>query len=277
MLIIWKDFNVVTFGKWFPNSHAVQIAMFHTFFNVLCTLVFFPFTKYFVKVATLLIKDDKKEVEETVNLDERMLSNPAVAIDQTRVESLKLADVAMNAFLVAYDGFKNRTTQNNDEAHKLIEKANSFNRQITNYLINISANCGVKEETDVSNMHNNLGDIMRIAEIADNFTKYATTQVEKDLTFSPEILEKVHIMVDKIKELFDKTKQVVLSKDASLFAEIDNIEESIDDMRKNLLYEHIERLNSGKCKAENSGIFINLVSNLERLGDHLTYIAYTAR
>jgi phosphate:Na+ symporter len=70
---------------------------------------------------------------------------------------------------------------------------------------------------------------------------------------------------------------VVLSKDASLFVEIDNIEESIDDMRKNLLDEHIERLNSGKCKAENSGIFINLVSNLERLGDHLTYIAYTAR
>lgn len=277
MLLIWKDFNVVTFGRWFPNSPAVQIAMFHTFFNVLCTLIFFPFTKYFVSIATFLIKDDKKEPEETVNLDERMLSNPAVAIDQTRVESLKLADVAMNAFLVAYDGFKNRTTQNNEEAHKLIEKANSFNRQITNYLINISANCGVKEETDVSNMHNNLGDIMRIAEIADNFTKYATTQVERDLTFSPEILEKVHLMVDKIKELFDKTKQVVLSKDVNLFNEIDTIEESIDDMRKNLLEEHIERLNSGKCKAENSGIFINLVSNLERLGDHLTYIAYTAK
>ena len=277
LLLIWKNFNATTFGAWFPNSPAVQIAMFHTFFNVACTLLFFPFTKYFVDIANLVIKDDKEEVEEKLSLDERMLSNPAVAIDQTRVASIKLADVAMQAFTTAYAGFRNKTTQNNEESKNLIEKANNFNRQITNYLINVSANCGVKEEKEISNLHNNLGDIMRIAEIADNFTKYATTQVEKDLTFSQEILEKVDVMFEKIKELYDKTKVVVLNKDSRLIADIDAIEEGIDNMRKTLLDEHIERLNSGKCKAENSGVFINLVSNLERLGDHLTYIAYTVK
>ena len=72
-----------------------------------------------------------------------------------------------------------------------------------------------------------------------------------------------------------RSRRVVLERDPGLLPEVDRVEEEIDGMRKQLINRHIERLNLGECRPESSGIFINLVSNLERLGDHLTYIAYT--
>ena len=274
VLLSWKDFNVVTFVRWFPGAEAVQIAMFHTFFNCICTLIFFPFTGVFVKIATLLIKD-KEKVEVACSLDDRMLSNPALAIDQSNLEAIKLADISMDAFLSSYDAFLNKNLSKIDEVHKKIDKANALNKCITDYVIKISAKTVGENEKFISDLYNNLGDIMRIAEIADNFAKYTKRQIDDNLSFSPEILDKVTVMVNKVNELFNLTKELFVNKNKALIEEIDNIEESIDNMRKALIDEHIERLNSGKCKPENSSIFINMVSNLERLGDHLTYIAHT--
>ncbi|MBO5889411.1 MAG: Na/Pi cotransporter family protein [Clostridia bacterium] len=276
VLLSWKDFNVVTFVRWFPGAEAVQIAMFHTFFNCICTLIFFPFTGVFVKIATLLIKD-KEKVEGACSLDDRMLSNPALAIDQSNLEAIKLADISMDAFLSSYDAFLNKNLSKIDEVHKKIDKANALNKCITDYVIKISAKTVGENEKFISDLYNNLGDIMRIAEIADNFAKYTKRQIDDNLSFSPEILDKVTVMVNKVNDLFILTKELFVNKNKALIEEIDNIEESIDNMRKALIDEHIERLNSGKCKPENSSIFINMVSNLERLGDHLTYIAYTVK
>lgn len=78
-----------------------------------------------------------------------------------------------------------------------------------------------------------------------------------------------------MEELYSLTKQIISEKDATLLAKADQVENEIDGFRKRLIDGHIERLNAGICRPESSGVFINLVSNLERLGDHLTYIAYT--
>ena len=276
VLLIWKDFNVVTFARWFPGAEAVQIAMFHTFFNCICTLIFFPFTGAFVKIATLLIKDKVKE-EKICSLDDRMLSNPSLAIDQSNLEAIKLADISMEAFLSSYNAFLNKDLSEVQEVHKKIDKANLLNKAITDYVIKISAKTVGENEKYISDLYNNLGDIMRIAEIADNFTKYTKRQIDDNLSFSPEIIDKVTIMVNKVNDLYVLTKELLINKNKDLLKEIDDVEESIDNMRKSLIDEHIERLNCGKCKPENSSIFINLVSNLERLGDHLTYIAYTVK
>ena len=116
---------------------------------------------------------------------------------------------------------------------------------------------------------------MRIAEIADNFTKYTRMEIKEKLEFSESVKAEVKEMVSKIEEQYGLTKQIISDKDCELLSKIDINEDEIDAYRKRLINSHIERLNSGKCKPECSSIFINLVSNLERLGDHLTYIAYS--
>ncbi len=277
VLIIWKDFMNMTFGLWFKGSYATQIAMFHTFFNLACTIIFMPFTSLFVKVATLLIKD-KDERKITCNLDDRLLSTTSLALEQIKKELVRLSDVSMDAFNSAYKCFTERKVSGLDNPKNLIADSNELSKAIADYLIKTSANTNTKKEEEIiSDMHNNIGDVMRISEIADNFIKYTKKEVSDDIIISSEVLEKINVMAIKINELHKLTKLVILENEVSLLEKVDNVEEEIDNMRKSLIEEHIERLNLGKTKPESSSIFINLVSNLERLGDHLTYIAHTVK
>lgn len=276
ILLIFPGFMDVTFGKWFKET-ATQIAMFHTFFNVIGTIVFLPFTNVFVKIATFLVKDKPVKEENITLLDERIIQNTSLAIEQVEKETMRLADIAMQSFRSAYKAFYDKNADELSETVNNISVCDKMSKQITDYLIKVSLNTGLTEEKKINDIHNNIGDIMRIAEIADNFTKYTRHEVEDNLTFSDGVKEELNEMVSRIENLFNLTKEAVLTKNSAVINEIDVVEESVDAMRKHLIDSHIERLNRGECKAENSSIFINLVSNLERLGDHLTYIAYTIK
>lgn len=276
ILLIFPGFMDVTFGKWFKET-ATQIAMFHTFFNVIGTIVFLPFTNVFVKIATFLVKDKPVKEENITLLDERIIQNTSLAIEQVEKETMRLADIAMQSFRSAYKAFYDKNADELSETVNNISVCDKMSKQITNYLIKVSLNTGLTEEKKINDIHNNIGDIMRIAEIADNFTKYTRHEVEDNLTFSDGVKVELNEMVSRIENLFNLTKEAILTKNSAVINEIDVVEESVDAMRKHLIDSHIERLNRGECKAENSSIFINLVSNLERLGDHLTYIAYTIK
>ena len=271
--VLFPNFMCVTFQKWF-NSTATQIAMFHTFFNVTCTIIFLPFSNLFVKLSQLIIKDKKESLEITY-LDERIINSASLAITQLEKEMILLSDVAMSSFRLSYQSFVERDVSRVDEIQQGIDKANRISQNIINYLIKVSAKCTVQEEQYISNIHNSIGDIMRIAEIADNFTKYTRNEVTKHIEFSDQVMTEIKNMIGEIEKLYSLTKDVVTSKNDKLLIQVDEVEEGIDNLRKRLIDAHIERLNKGICKAESSGIFINLVSNLERLGDHLTYIAHS--
>ena len=273
VLILWPTFMEVTFKHWFP-SPATQIAMFHTFFNTVCTCIFLPFTGVFVKTAQLIIPDKKHERSCTY-LDERMISSPMLAIAQVEKETTLLSDKAMKALKTAYNAFYEGDPSRLSLTEKLIDEASLYSQEIINYMIKVSANCQLNEEKIISGIHNNIGDIMRIAEIADNFIKYTKKEIERDLVFSSEVKIQLNTMVDKIEELYGMTREMMLSHDVSLLGKIDETEEEIDTLRKKLVDSHIERLNKGHCHPESSSIFINLVSNLERVGDHLNYMAHT--
>lgn len=275
VLLCYPDFMHDTFGAWFPET-ATQIAMFHTFFNVIGTLIFLPISKIFVKISEFLIKDDE-DTEIKTNLDERFLSNTSFAIEQVEKESMRLADLAMHAFDSGFRAFVNKDLNALEDVTKSIEDASSLGKQITDFLIKVSSRSTMWEEKKISDIHNNIGDIMRIAEIADNFTKYTRRVVNDGLIFSEKVMVDLDTMCGKINFLYDMTKKVVLEKNLSLMNYIDKTEDEIDAMRKSLIDGHIERLNKGECKPENSSVFINMVSNMERLGDHLTYIAYTVK
>ena len=273
VLLCWPSFMEATFRQWFP-APATQIAMFHTFFNVTCTVLFLPFCSLFVKASELLIREKKEPVAETY-LDERMLSSASLAISQLEKELIRLSDTAMDAFRTGYRAFDTKDKSLIEPTHQLIDQASSISQSMVNYLIRLSAQSKLADERPISDLHNNLGDIMRIAEIADNFTKYAQRSIDKDLNFSDGVKEELHGMVAQLEELYALTKRAVLNDDPSLLPQIDRVEDGVDSLRKKLIDSHIQRLNQGACKPESSGVFINLVSNLERLGDHLTYIAHT--
>ena len=116
---------------------------------------------------------------------------------------------------------------------------------------------------------------MRGGELADNVTKYTRHYVEDSLVFSEDFLEGLKGMHGKVKELYMLSLSIFLFKDGTKLKELDALEDEIDSDRRELIDRHIERLNEGKCQPQNSGVFINLVGNLERAADHITYIAHS--
>lgn len=272
VLLCWPDFMAVTFQRWF-SSAAAQIAMFHTFFNTACTVLFLPFCGVFVKLSQRLIPEEQPAA--VTYLDERMLSSASLALSQLEKELALLSDTAMEAFRTGYRSFQQADKSLIVPTQALIERANGTGQSILNYLIRLSAQSKLADERNISNLHNNVGDVMRIAEIADNFTKYTRRTVDQDLQFSEGVRSELDAMVERVEALYSLVRQLLLEKDFRLLTQVDRVEEDIDGFRKRLIDGHIQRLNAGRCKPESSGVFINLVSNLERLGDHLTYIAHT--
>jgi phosphate:Na+ symporter len=285
MLLIWSkgvvgaDFYEVTFMRWFPAA-TTQIAMFHTFFNVSCTLLFLPLTKVLVVAASHLIREKKqteKEPWELVFMDKRFLATPAVALGQLKKEIFRMADMAMVSLKKAFGGFIERDIEAIGEVTANNETVVKIGEQISNYLVQVSASgVSIAGEKEISEMHNDIGDIARIAEIADNFTKYTRREVKDNLVFSEGINAKLEQMHAKLHEQYDLVKKAVLNGEKQLAVKSDELEEEIDGMRRELVAEHIIRLGQGKCRPENNTIFINLVSNLERVGDHLNYIVHNA-
>lgn len=272
LLLLMPDFMPMTFAKWFA-APATQIAMFHTFFNVACTVIFLPFCSLFVKASKAIIKDKPADAAPSY-LDERMLSSPSLAMAQLEKELVRMSDAAMEAFRSGYRSFTAKDEGMTEEAFKLIEDASAIGQSMVAYMIKLSARNSMEGDSAIANLHDSIGDVMRVAEIADNMTKYTKRTIKGRLDFSRQVKAELERMVSAIEELYTLTRQTVLEGHDALLPRIDSAEEDIDHMRKHLIDSHIERLNTGECKPESSGVFINLVSNLERLGDHLTYIAH---
>lgn len=276
LLLCWPTFQQDTFEKWFPYA-STQLAMFHTLFNTVCTILFLPFTKGLVKIATILIPDKKKKPEsETTFMDKRFLSTPALAINQLTKETFRMADMAMETLRTAFNGFIERDITAVEKVVSENEEISRLSEQISDYLVQVSASgISLNDEKLVSALHNDVGDIVRIAELADNLTKYTRKEVSDNLVFSAGVGENISAMYDLLRKQYELVKKIALEKDYSLMSESDKLEDDVDNMRRDLIADHIARMSRGECRPENNTVFINLVSNLERIGDHLSYIAHS--
>ena len=277
-LLCWPGFMDATIGKWFANDPGLQIALFHTFFNVVCTCLFLPFVNVFVKVATKLIRPRKKgekETADTVLLDERFLSTPSVAVEQANKAATVMAGRAMESLKIAFDGFVTEDESAKEKVDELNGRVSEMERAIVAYLIKISSqDVSLTDEKLISAIHHSTGDILRISELADNITKYTRNCRRDGIEFSAGVKKSLQDMYAKIDELYQKTLDVFDKKDITAIKAVDRVEDDVDAARKEMIADHIRRLNEGKCKPQSSGIFINLVGNLERAADHLTYVAH---
>lgn len=271
ILLVWKDFAAVTLKKWFSHE-STQIAMFHTIFNVISTLIFLPFIKVFIKLSTIFVKEKKEDVRVTY-LDDRFLNTPSIAVMQATREVIALGKEAMNALDLSLDGFLKRNIDDSKVVFKHIDNVEEYNKEIIAYLVNISSKeISIHDENKISALHTVVNDLIRESEIADNVVKYTRFVIEKDINFSDQVYQSITELKNLLSEQFNNVEKILIEKDYSVLDKVVEIENKIDNMRTDLIDGHIKRLEEGKCKPQSSGVFINLVSNLERAGDHLNYI-----
>ena len=277
-LLCWPTFMQDTLVTWFPNAAGLQIALFHTFFNVVCTCIFLPMANIFVKIATCIIPGKKGAGEtagDSVLLDERFITTPSVAVSQANKAASRMAELAMQSMTIALDGFLAGDESRKAQVDELNARVADMKKRIVAYLIKISASdLSLTDERLVSSIHHATSDIIRISELADNVTKYTRNCKRDNIEFSAGVLKSLQEMYAKIQLLYKKTLEVFDKKDITAIKAVDEVEDSVDASRKEMVKDHIRRLNEGKCKPESSGVFINLVGNLERAADHLTYVAH---
>ncbi len=283
LLLVWSenvcgvDFMNVTFGSWFADAPQTQIAMFHTFFNLICVLIFFPFINIFVKIATLVVRDKKAEEEqhETTLLDDRLLTTPSIAVLQARKEVTRLATLAIETLNDSVNAFIAKDTGKSGDIKQNIAKANEITKRVTRFLIKLSGSeVSYRDEKIISALHESLGDIMRIADLADNMTKYTVHYVDDKLDFSESVIGEVREMNEKLRKLFDASMIAFNDYDVNSVIKAEELENEIDAMRKRTIDGHIKRLNDGSCQPQSSSIFINLVGNIERAADHVLNLAH---
>ncbi len=277
-LLCWPGFLNATLGKWFANDPGLQIALFHTFFNVVCTCIFLPFTNVFVKISTKLIrepKDSNSPANDAQLLDERLINSPSVAINQANKAAVRMAELSMEALRTAFNGFVVGDEKAKEEVAELNTRIGDLERAIVAYLIKVAAeDISLSDEKLISAIQQSTGDILRIGELADNITKYTRNCKRDGIEFSHGVIKSLQDMFAKIEELAARTLDVFDRKDITAVKAVDKVEDEIDADRKAMVKDHIRRLNEGKCKPASSGVFINLVGNLERAADHLTYVAH---
>lgn len=253
------------------SEETTRIAMFHTLFNVTCTIIFLPLSNYFVKLSLILIKDDKNSDTIMHYMDERLLSTPFIALTQIKKEIGRLEKLSVDAMDLAFSDFVIPTDKHNSEVINQIKKNTLLNEEIIKYLITLSSkDITIEARQSISFYHHTLSDIMRINEIADNIMKYTKDRIDNNLDFKEEVIESVKYMYDKVKELSLLAYRYFTNDEINLKNNVDTIENEIDDLKQKLIEDHINRLNANQCRAENCNTFICLVSNLERVADHLT-------
>lgn len=273
ILLFIPKFMESTFASWFALP-STQIAMFHTFFNVTCTLVFLPFINLFVKASKLIVRDKKKPAVATF-IDDRFLNAPSVALAQAGKETLRLGKMSMDALALSIDSFLSKNYDNYEDVKKEIGVIEELNQHLLSYLIKVaSSEISDENEKFISKLHSMINDFYREAEIADNMMKYTKSVVDNNLRFSDKVCEQIRELKEKLLKQYELVNELYLNKDVNLLIEIDNLEDEIDNMRSIMTEQHIERLENNECSPASSGVFINLVSNLERAGDHLGYIAH---
>ena len=282
MLSIWSDFmdsfwvRIINFGD--PQMSArMQLALFHLAFNSLCTAIFLPLTNVIVKTTEFIIRDKKqKEVLHISYIAERILSTPAIALAQLQKETIAMGNKCMDALDKSFNAFIARDTSLAEDINAENEDITLMSKQITDYLIKVSGETiSVHDDQKISIMYHAIADMLRISEISDNFVKYTRSYEEKGLKFSDSVFGDLITMHGKLTDMYKLAISIFETFDKTHFDELEIIENSVDAMRRSLIDGHIRRLNDGSCTPESSSVFINLVSNLERVGDHITFIAHT--
>ena len=273
VLVCWPSAMEMTFAKLFPDNPAVQIAMFHTFFNVICSALFLPFTRFFVFLSEKIVRDKKGKNKSDI-LDERFLSTPELALSQAISFYHLLGGEAIHNLNDSLDAFLAKDSSKKEEIEEGERKVLKMSKELSSFLVAISS-AGVSKESSskISKMQLDIADIVRLSEIADNITGYTRHEVEDELSFSTIVLDQIVDMKKKLGEMFVATREAFDNPSLEKLKKVSSYEDQIDNLRTTMVQGHLDRLEKGVCKPQNSNTFLNLVSNLERCGDHLNFIA----
>lgn len=266
--------------KMISDDTVVQISAAHIIFNVVSTLILFPFSNKIVALSRRLIPDKEDKLSKTPQLsylDERILLTPPLAVKQAGNEVIRMAELAKENFIKAAKAFINIDDTELDEIENTEEVINFLNHSITPYLVKIN-NLDISEQDSeyISSLFHAVTDIERIGDHATNLAEATIYRRDNKPVLSEDAISELNIMIDNIEKLLDKSINIFKNQSATVeeAKTAVDLEEYIDDLHDEANDNHIKRMNKGKCDTKAGMLFINTITDFERVADHAINIAF---
>ena len=249
------------------------IAVIHSIFNLLCTLLMLPLGGFLEKLVCVIVPD-KKEQECQSPLDERLLVTPALALAQSRKVALEMADTASRALRGAIRCFTSYTPELAESIRRDESACDSYEDMLGTYLVKISsARMGSAESEEATAILKSIGDFERISDHAVNILESAEELRGKKLTLTEPALREYDVISSAVCEALELAARAFADNDTAVAAEVEPLEQVIDGLKEQLRTRHILRMQEGKCSIEVGFVWSDMLTNLERVSDHCSNIA----
>jgi len=258
------------------RASAFNIAVVHTLFNIISTIILLPFCALIEKLAlrTIKGKKDEEETDAFAVLDERFLSMPSFAVEKSKDLVCEMAAISNESFSLATQLMDNYDDAVFEKVKKLEGKVDKYEDKISTYLVQIAEKqIAAKESRVVTELLHCIGDIERISDHALNIAEVAQEIHEKKIDFSESAKADIKIITNAVAEVLNIAIASLVDDDLDAARRVEPLEQVIDRLKRKIKNGHISRLRQGDCTMELGFILSDLLTNYERIADHCSNIA----
>ncbi len=263
------------FADLFPHAPQLQLAMFHTVFNVITVLVFLPLTNGLIKVVRALIPEvekvetEKKEELRLYYVDEHMLTTPFIAVQQTKNEIINMAEKSLQNFKLSLDIICNLNFDKKPEFEHREKELDFINKELVHFIVKLSKEqLSDQDHKYLSVAFHTISDLERVGDYAENIVEYADSLQSSGEGFSVSAIAEIQYMEEKVISLFDSCMSAYVNLDFDALHHAEQIEDEIDRITARMEDNHIKRMNEGICTPMVGAQYMSLASNAERIADH---------
>ncbi|QJA08530.1 Na/Pi cotransporter family protein [Romboutsia sp. CE17] len=276
MLVLTKPITMVV-THLDPNDVSRQIANSHTLFNLVNVIILLPFSKLIVKLTMKLIPEKEDDVEDTKIvkfIDERMITTPSIALSNTAKETIRMGNKAKKALTNAMNGLLEKSDKKVKVVFEEEQKINELQKIILDYLLKLSKTSISHDCIEgIDKLFNTINDIERVGDHAENIAELAESMINNDLNMSEDGKAELLEMYNKVIETYTYALESLEKGDIDLACKVIKMEEQVDAMETSYRRSHMKRLNEGVCSIDSGVIYLDIISNLERVSDHSVNIA----
>ena len=251
------------------------IAVAHSCFNVICTAILLPCGGLLEKLAVRLVPDGPQEkAEQPVELDERLLATPPLALQQCRAVAEEMAACAAEALNRGLDAFSAYTPELAEGIRRDEKRCDRYEDALGTYLVRLSTQqMGAAESEEATELLKTIGDFERISDHAVNVLESAEELRTKGLTFSKTAQRELDVLSKAVRDILTLALRAFREKDMDAAGQVEPLEQVIDDLKEQMRTRHILRLQQGQCSIETGFVWCDLLTDLERTSDHCSNIA----
>lgn len=248
-----------------------HIAVAHSIFNVSNTLIFLPFIPLLEKASIWLVPKKEDSIDfGTQYLEKHLLDTPSLALEQVRNEIIYMLGVAKKAVHGAFDSLFNNNVKATEKVIELENVTDNLQSEITQYIVDLSQRNLLRDQSlEIPVLIHNVNDIERIGDHSQDLAQLALRKIEDKMKFSKEASKDINEMWQQIQAMLDDSIEALKTNDMDLAKKIIEREDHINELQDAFKQSHILRLNDGKCSLKSGFVFLEIIDNMEKIGDRL--------